>query len=216
MIAVVLAAALGLCGPAAALEIKAHPIDSPQRRTLMREYARVHYGVDSSTLTAPSMIVIHDTEIGTLKETFAAFAPDALPAGRAEIKAGGAVNVGVHFVVDRDGTVYSLLPLDAMGRHAIGFNHVALGIENVAKTPKDLTDAQLRADAELVSDLVGRLPSILYLVGHHEYVMKKRPHYRLFKELDASYAPTSKSDPGPEFMRRLRARLAASGARLLD
>ncbi len=215
MIAAALAAALA-AAPSAALEIRAHPIVGPSRVELTRAYARAHYGLDSAELKAPSMIVIHDTEIGTLAETFSAFAPDVLPGARAEIAAGGEVNVGVHFVVDRDGTVYSLLPLDMMGRHAIGFNRVAIGIENVAETPADLTDAQVAADAELVADLLRRRPSIRYLIGHHEYVWKSRPHYRLYKELVSSYAPTVKSDPGPAFMTKLRARLRAAGVRLLD
>jgi len=216
VIAAALAAALAVPACGAILAVTPHPIVSARRLELTRVYARTHYGIDSAALKAPQLIVIHDTEIGTLEGAFAAFAPDALPAARAEIAAGGEVNVGVHFVVDRDGKVYSLLPLDVMGRHTIGFNHVSIGIENVAKTPADLTDAQAAVDAALVSLLVQRVPSIRYLIGHHEYRYPGRPHDTLYKELDPSYAPTKKSDPGPDFMRRLRARLAAAGVRLLD
>ena len=214
MIAAALAAALVASAPAAALEIKAHPIVDARRLALTRAYAKAHYGLDSAALKAPSLIVIHDTEIATLADTFKAFAPDVLPAARAELSGGGEVNVGVHFVVDRDGAVYSLLPLDVMGRHAIGYNHVSVGIENVAKDASALTDAQVAADAALVVDLVARLPTIRYLIGHHEYVVKGLPHDRLYKELVKSYAPTVKRDPGPDFMRKLRAELARRGVAL--
>jgi len=197
--------------PLAALEIKPHPILTERRLALTRAYAKAHYGLDDAALKDPKLIVIHDTEIATLAATFAAFAPDVLPSARAELKGGGEVNVGVHFVVDRDGTVYSLLPLDVIGRHAIGFNHAAIGVENVAKDASALTGAQVAADAELVADLVKRFPSIRCLIGHHEYQKRDLPHFKLYKELVRSYRPAFKSDPGPAFMRKLRADLARRG-----
>jgi N-acetylmuramoyl-L-alanine amidase len=72
------------------------------------------------------------------------------------------------------------------------------------------------ADAALVQDLLRRRPTLKYLVGHHEYVDKTRPHYRLYKELDPKYKPTEKSDPGAAFMKDLRAEPAARGIRLQD
>jgi hypothetical protein len=198
-----------------ALTIHPHPIVSERRLELTRIYSMTHYGLDSAALKDPTMIVVHATEIPTLAATFAAFAPDTIPKERGYLGEHGDVNVGVHFLVDRDGTVYSLLPLDVIGRHAIGFNHLSIGIENVGFSDK-LTKAQLAADAELVEDLAKRIPTLKYLVGHHEYVEKKRAHYRLYRELDAKYAPTTKSDPGPAFMRDLRSALKARGLTFAD
>ena len=127
----------------------------------------------------------------------------------------GDVNVGVHFVVDANGDVYSLLPLDVIGRHAIGFNHVSIGIENVGFSDK-LTKAQEEADVALVQDILKKRPAVEYLVGHHEYVEKTRAHYRLYKELVEKYEPTVKSDPGPAFMKALRGDLSERGVRLQD
>jgi N-acetylmuramoyl-L-alanine amidase len=60
------------------------------------------------------------------------------------------------------------------------------------------------ADAALVRYLAARWP-IIYLLGHQEYRrMEKTP---LFYEAVPGYR-TEKSDPGEEFMRRVRERVA--------
>lgn len=186
------------------LTIKPHPIVSEERLALTREYNRIHYGIDSHVLKNPAIVVIHHTAIASLEGSFKAFQAARLPGHRKYIKNFGSVNVGVHFLVDKNGDIYSLLPMDIAGRHAIGLNHVALGIENVAKGPQELTEAQLLANAALVRYLKDRHPSLKYLVGHHEYTLKELPHYRLYKELDPKYRPTIKSDPGAAFMKKLR------------
>lgn len=210
-----LALILALAASARAIEIHPHPIVTEKRLELTRRYCKRHYGLDSSRLEAPQVVVVHATEMRTLKASLTAFEPDTLSPSRAEIAGHGEVNVGAHFLVDQDGTVYSLLPLDVIGRHAIGLNHVSIGIENVG-SEADLTPEQAKSDAELIEDLVKRLPSLRYLIGHHEYARKDLPHHALFKELDRTYPPTKKSDPGKGFMSRLRAALAASGVRLAD
>lgn len=200
---------------AAALEIHPHPIVKPKRLALTRAYCKAHYGLDGAALKDPQIIVVHDTEIATLAGSFKAFAPDELSASRREIAGHGDVNVGVHFLVDRDGQVYSLLPLDVIGRHAIGFNYTAVGIENVGFTDK-LTPEQIDADAALIADLKKRLPTLKYLIGHYEYIDKNRSHYKLYRELDPKYAPTVKADPGRSFMSALRDKLEKRGLRFDD
>jgi hypothetical protein len=190
--------------PAFGLEIHQHSMDNPERTRLMDEYALHHYGSAGSTLASPLMIVVHDTETATLEQTFAIFEPNVLGSTRPDLGDHGDVNVSIHFVVDRDGTVYQLLPLDRMARHVIGFNYTALGIENVSPSPAKLTDAQVAADAELISYLAAQFPSIRYLIGHHEYRETGRPHFALWRELDTRYQPTQKTDPGPKFMAALR------------
>jgi hypothetical protein len=212
----VIALAFLLCAvPGSALTVHPHPIVKRRRLELTRVYCRAHYGLDSWRLENPKIVVIHATEIATLAATLKTFEPDSIDPARKYLNGFGDVNVGVHFVVDRDGAIYSLLPLDVIGRHAIGLNHVSLGIENVGFSGK-LTPRQVEADANLVQELLKRRPSLAYLVGHHEYVDKARAHYVLYKELDPKYKPTEKSDPGPEFMKSLRAELAARGVRLKD
>ena len=204
MIALLLSAFLPL---ARGIEIAPAPIITPRRLELTREYCKRHYGLDSARLQDPQIIVIHATEMAEFKASLAAMRPDTLGPSRQELRGGGELNVGVHFLVDTDGRVYSLLPLDIIGRHAIGLNHVSIGVENVGFAGK-LTPAQVEADAALVQDLLKRAPSLKYLIGHYEYNDKRLPHHALFKERDAGYKTTIKSDPGRAFMSALRKRLA--------
>ncbi|MCX5797643.1 MAG: peptidoglycan recognition family protein [Elusimicrobia bacterium] len=206
-------AALIFPGFAQALQVSTYTIVSERRLELTRSYCKQHYGLDSAELKSPQVVVIHATELATLAATLKTFKPDTIDPGRRYLRRFDRLNVGVHFVVDTNGDVYSLLPLDVIGRHAIGLNHVSVGIENVGFSER-LTPEQLESDAALVEDLVQRLPSLRYLIGHHEYADKSLPHYALYKELAPGYKPTEKSDPGPAFMKTLRERLAARGIQL--
>ena len=210
------ALAIIIAAAAIAQEFKEFPIVNPKRLELAKEYSRQHYGVDSYDLKDPKIIVIHYTGIPTLQKSLDAFRAAFLPGHRKEIKNHGRVNVGVHFVVDRNGDIYTLLPTNVIGRHTIGFNHVSLGIENVAADASQLTEKQLVANVMLVKRLTGQFPSIEYLIGHHEYQRSEFPHYRLFKELDGHYKPTIKLDPGKKFMDELRGQLRLAGIRLRD
>jgi N-acetyl-anhydromuramyl-L-alanine amidase AmpD len=188
--------------------LKQYPILSEKRLELTREYARIHFGTDSISLDRPLMIVVHFTAISTLKDTLATFKPDLLPAGRTDIAGHGNLNVGVHYVVAPDGALYNLLPETVMGRHTIGFNWCAIGIEMVARGEKNLTEAELESTAHLVAWILSRHPSITYVIGHHEYMKKELPHFTLYREADASYKPTVKIDPGDAFMKKLREKLS--------
>jgi N-acetyl-anhydromuramyl-L-alanine amidase AmpD len=184
------------------LQIIDRSIFDDQRLKLTKEYCQIHYGLDTWQMTAPQMIVVHYTAISTFEKTMEFFSPVLL--SREDIRSGGAVNVSVHYMVDKDGTIYRTAPDDVICRHTIGFNHVSLGIENVGEDKDALTQAQLESDAALIADLVARHPSICYLVGHHEYQDRSLPHFALHTELDPAYKPTVKIDPGELFMSRLR------------
>jgi N-acetylmuramoyl-L-alanine amidase len=96
---------------------------SDSRRQQMAAYALRHYGASSWHLD-PKVIVLHYTAGGTYAGARAVFMSNA--ANRGELP--GVVS---HFIIDKDGTIYQLLPLDVMGRHTIGLNNVAIGIEFV-------------------------------------------------------------------------------------
>jgi N-acetylmuramoyl-L-alanine amidase len=198
------------------IPFKKYPILTTYKLKLTKQYCLQHYGVYSYRLKNPRMIVIHDTEIASLERSLYAFKEEYFPKFRIDREDHGKVNVGVHFLVAQDGDIYSLLPTYIVGRHIVGFNHVALGIENVGKDGPYLTEKQLEADAQLVEMLVKKYPTIKYLIGHHEYIRKDRPHYRLFKELMADDVPEVKYDPGDKFMRELRERLRKDGIELKD
>jgi N-acetylmuramoyl-L-alanine amidase len=184
--------------------VKSYPIVTSERLELTRQYCRLHYGMDSYTLKNPKIIVIHYTAIDNVKDSLNYFIPAVIWPDRSYIKRFGRLNVGVHFLVDKNGDIYSLLPTDIIGRHVIGFNHVSIGIENVARNDEKLTLAQLKSNARLIKAILMKFPSIEYLIGHLEYTDSNLPHYRLFLERVKGYKPTVKSDPGKRFMRDLR------------
>jgi N-acetylmuramoyl-L-alanine amidase len=181
------------------------PVFDAQRLLLTSVYSRDHYGKDTFRLTDPELIVVHYTAIESLADTLRFFKPALLDRQfRKDIASGGDVNVSAHYVIDTLGKLYQLAPEDVICRHTIGFNYSAIGIENVAADADHLSDQQAQATAALISRIVGRHPTIHYLIGHHEYRDSNLPHYRLFIEHDAAYHFTDKIDPGPIFMARVR------------
>ncbi len=125
-----------------------------ERIALTQQYQLTHYGINTQSIEIePKMIVLHWTCIPTLKATLRIFHPPTFPQSSPRIKElPGNLNVSSHFVVDRDGSIYQLMPENWMARHVIGLNHYAIGIENIGgvDSKDDLTDAQVRANAFLV------------------------------------------------------------------
>jgi len=200
------AASAGSAPPGDGLVVVDRPIDfSAERVALTRAYLRDRYGVDAAGIEiVPKMIVIHWTGGPSLDAAFRTFAPARLGKGRAVLAEASPLNVSAHFLVARDGTAYRLMPETWMARHVVGLNYDALGVENVGGPSSPLTAAQLDADEKLVRRLVGRFPTIRWLIGHHEYLRFEGTP--LFRERDARHR-TKKIDPGPKFMAALRARL---------
>lgn len=178
------------------------------RKALSLEYMRERHGlVAQEPSITPKVIVTHWTAIATLEGSFGAFREAKLPSFRKELKNASALNVGIHFLVDKDGTVYRLMPETAFARHVIGLNYCSIGIENVGDgTKSPLTEAQLTANENLIKYLAKKYKTIEYLIGHHEYLLMKNTS--LWKETDSNYQ-TIKNDPGNEFMQKLRDRLKA-------
>jgi len=192
-------------------EIEPTIVDKPivfdqERIRLTQEYMRKHYGIVQNDITIkPQAIVLHYTAINSFESTWNYFNHTRIEAERAALQKESELNVSAQFLVDRDGTIYRLMLENWMARHCIGLNHVSIGVENVGDD-KDfpLTEAQVDADAALVRYLAARFP-IVYLLGHQEYRrMEKTP---LFYEAVPGYR-TEKSDPGEEFMRRVREKVA--------
>lgn len=176
---------------------------TPARESLTRAYSQKHYGADRYTID-PQMIVVHYTVIPSLQQTLDYFAPDTIASARGNIKAYSQLNVSAHYVIDSDGSIYQLLADTLMARHIIGYNHVAIGIENIASDSTDLNSAQLNANLSLIRHLKTEHPAIEYLIGHQEYDVPDAPHTKLYKSLDSTYRPYPKPDPGRQFMETLR------------
>lgn len=179
---------------------------SDTRKELTVAYRAAHTGGGGLEIE-PTGIVLHWTGGATMESAWATFAPTTL-SGRADVAAGGSLNVSAHFIVDRDGSIYRLMPDNWMARHCIGLNHTSIGVENVGDGGAwPLTPAQVAANAELIRYLVTRHP-ITWLIGHHEYRKMEGTPY--FVETDPNYR-TVKVDPGDAFMADVRAAVADLG-----
>ena len=189
-----------------AFEIQQTPIEFGDIRVeLTKKYIKSHYALDVQDIKiVPKIIVIHHTAIDDFNDSLSRFASETLPSIRADINSGGALNVSAHFMVERDGTVHQLMPLDVMARHVIGLNYNSIGIENVGgQNSKDnLTKEQLEANVALVKELQKRFSTIEYLIGHYEY--RCFEGHELWLERDKGYR-THKDDPSQKFMGELRA-----------
>jgi N-acetylmuramoyl-L-alanine amidase len=174
------------------------------RRQLSLEYLKERHSLEQKEPTiSPRMVVCHWTVIPTMEKTFEAFNSPTLPDWRPELKV-SQLNVSSHYLVDRDGTIYHLLPDTLLARHVIGLNYCAIGIENVGDGDKlKLTEAQLKANELIIKNLCKKF-KIEYLIGHHEYT--KFVGTDLWRETDPKYR-TNKTDPGEEFMLKLRENL---------
>ncbi|GHF48048.1 N-acetyl-anhydromuramyl-L-alanine amidase AmpD [Deinococcus metalli] len=193
---------------APAISDRYHITFSPERTRLTLAYIRQHYDPAATSVhIQPRMVVLHWTASATLQQALAELMPERL-SGRADIRRGGLLNVGAHYLVDRDGTIYRLIDDTLMARHVIGLNRAAIGIENVGTN--DLTAAQVRADTQLVEWLTTR-HDLTTLIGHAEYGRFRGS--TLWEERELGYF-TRKSDPGAAFMAQVRAALAADGVRL--
>lgn len=187
-----------------AIEIKQMPIEFTQNRiNLTIEYIKNSYKMNVDNINIiPKMIVIHHTASDSLKESFDRFYPEILLSDRKDIQNAGNLNVSAHFLVDFDGTIYSLMPETYMARHVIGLNFSSIGIENVGGDKMKLTKEQLDANIELINYLKEKYKTIEYLIGHYEYqTFSKHP---LFLEKNDKYR-TIKHDPDIEFMKKIRA-----------
>ena len=175
-----------------------------ERKKLSIEYLRDRHGIiqDSATIV-PRMIVLHWTAIATLEQSFDAMNPTILPGARKGIASASSLNVAAQFLVDRDGMIFRQLPETAFARHVIGLNYCAIGVENVGGSNALLTEEQLDANEALIRYLKKKY-NIEYVIGHHEY--QSFIGHPLFKETDPNYL-TVKSDPGDEFMIKIRERI---------
>ena len=177
-----------------------------KRQDLTRLYLEKHCGKacvrEGETIVEmePKIVVVHWTAGGTAKSAWNTFASATLR-GRKSIAGGGALNVSSQYLIDRDGTIYELLPPTRVARHCIGLNHLSIGIENVGDGKKyPITDEQIASNIALIRHLKEKYP-ITHLIGHHEH-NKMRGH-EYFIEQDPKYK-SYKPDPGDAVMKRIR------------
>ena len=173
----------------------------PRRKQEMRRYALEHYGIDSYRLTDPHLIVWHYTESSTFQSVFNTFATDVPDVSYHELP-----QVCAHFVIDTNGTIHELVPLEIMCRHVVGLNYTAIGIENVGFSDQQVMGdpAQFRAGLELTRWLRCRehIP-VSNVIGHNESLSS--PYYR---ELVPAFRGQTHLDFNRADMNLVRARVA--------
>lgn len=175
---------------------------SENRERLTREYAEMHYWL-SITEIIPQAVVVHWTAGSTWKSAYDIFYDDTL-------EEDGWVNVSSQFIVDRDGTIYRLMPENKLARHAIGYNWCSIGIENVGGVGnvEDLTEEQLAANIWLIKYLREKYPTIKYVFGHYQQVEARESGLYIEKVPDYF---AGKPDPGKIFMQSLKDVLEGDG-----
>jgi N-acetyl-anhydromuramyl-L-alanine amidase AmpD len=174
----------------------------PRRRAETAQYAATHYGVHSWVLR-PKVIVEHYTaneSFSATWNTFAANTPDP--------ELGQLPGTCAHFVIDRDGTIYQLVPLNVMCRHTVGLNYAAIGIEHVGESDAEVLHdaAQLRSSLLLTRWLMTRFHiGLKNVIGHNESLSSP-----FHKELYAPWRHQTHGDWTHADMTVYRARLAAT------
>ena len=187
-----------------------NPIPFSQKRIeLTKEYIKIHYDLDVKDIKiTPKIILIHHTAIDDFEDSYSRFVSEILPSDRADIAGKSeSVNVSTHFMIERDGTINQLMPLDFMGRHVIGLNYSSIGIENVGgeNGADNLTKKQLKANIFLINFLKKEFDSIEYVVGHLEYRCFEKD--KLWLEIDDNYR-TKKDDPSVNFLNKIRGKIS--------
>ena len=138
----------------------------PERRAQMAGYAQRHYGIDDYRLRDPKVIVEHYTVTDTFAPVFNYFSVNEPDPELHELP-----GVCSHYVIDRDGTIYGLVPPRIMCRHTVGLNYTAIGIEHVGQSDAQVmgNPRQRAASLRLTRMLQGRYGvKTRNVIGHNE------------------------------------------------
>ena len=137
-----------------------------ERRAETAKYAARHYGLHTWRLTHPHVIVEHYTASTSFTSAWSTFASDTPDVELHELP-----GTCAHFVIDRDGTIYRLVPLTTICRHTVGLNWTAIGIEHVGTSDAQILSnpKQLAASLRLTLWLMHRYGiSLPNVIGHSE------------------------------------------------
>jgi N-acetylmuramoyl-L-alanine amidase len=173
-----------------------------ERRAETAAYAKRHYGIDTWRLRTPHVIVEHYTATTSFSSAWNTFASDA-----ADAELGETPGTCAHFIVDRDGTIYQLVPLSTICRHTVGLNWTAVGIEHVGTSDRSILDnpRQLHASLALTLWLMTRFHiSLPNVIGHSESLTS-----RYHRELYPAWRCQTHADWQHADMNVYRAKLAA-------
>jgi beta-N-acetylhexosaminidase len=183
------------------------PIPFPaHRKAETAAYSLRHYGLHTWRLVRPRVIVEHYTASESFSSAFATFSADTPDAELHELP-----GTCAHFVIDRDGTIYQLVPLTVVCRHTVGLNYTAIGIEHVATSDREVLSnpRQLAASLALTLWLMAEEHiQLRNVIGHNESLTS--PYHR---ELVAAWRCQTHGDWTHADMQVYRAELAALARR---
>jgi beta-N-acetylhexosaminidase len=169
-----------------------------RRKRQMAGYSDRHYGTRTWRLRQPPVIVQHYTDGLTWEGAWNTFASNARHLGELP-------GTCAHFLIDRDGTIYQLVRLSIRCRHAVGMNHVSIGIEHVGTSDRMVLDddRQMRASLRLTVWLMARYGiNVGNVIGHRETLESPYRH-----ELYADWKCLVHADFPHAAMREYRTRL---------
>jgi N-acetyl-anhydromuramyl-L-alanine amidase AmpD len=181
-----------------------------------RNYFQRHYHEPSLTLK-PSLICMHYTVTPSASSVYDMFCRGTqMCAGDAGTVFG---HVSVHLMIDKDGTIYQLLPFDRKCTGAYGVNHRAISIEMVATSESDLIShpAQLYRSFCVVRDLMRKYNIPLSgIIAHSDVSAGKSvvPEYLDYADSrypDSYPSSSTRTDPGSTYMSWLREYLEKNG-----
>ena len=150
----------------------------------------------------PHVIVEHYTASTTFSSAWNTFANDAPDSELHELP-----GTCAQFVIDTDGTIYQLVPLDTICRHTVGLNWTAIGIEHVGTSDGEILHdpKQMAASLRLTLWLMHRYGiSLPNVIGHSESLTS--PYHR---ERYAPWRCQTHADWQHTDLNTYRARLAA-------
>jgi len=137
-----------------------------KRKADMTAYAQRHYGIDDYRLRDPKVIVEHYTATSSFVPVFGYFSRNEPDPELHELP-----GVCSHYVIDRDGAIYRLVPTSIMCRHTVGLNWTAIGIEHVGQSDAQVMGnrRQRTASLRLTRALQGRYGiATRNVIGHNE------------------------------------------------
>jgi beta-N-acetylhexosaminidase len=171
----------------------------------MVAYAERHYALRTYRLIHPRVIVIHFTETPTFQSTYNTFAPDVADSELHELP-----GTCAHFVIDKDGTIHQLVPMNVMCRHTVGLNWTAIGIEHVGFSDAEVLQNRRQLDSSLRLVRWLRCRShiqIRNVIGHNESLSSPYHHEKVRALQHQTHADFNHAD-----MQVYRARLSRAGA----
>jgi N-acetylmuramoyl-L-alanine amidase len=189
------------------LEINDKPIEFEALRTkLTQEYLKKHYGRSLKSIDfAPNslkMLIVHRSTTADLASFFESVRKSILPGTQEfEDDENADVNMSTHYVIDRDGAVYSLMKDFQIARHSIGLDRCAIGITVIGTATDELSDKQAIGTAMLVRYLKSKYGELTWLVGDGETSGFQNS---AFWEERLPFTTDETRDPGAPFMSKLR------------